>query len=134
MHCTLSLYDLLWPTEFKCIQSLSRRAVSPRCDSTNPISTPRASSSQGASCSGRQWLSSAASSNSPSENPTQCKAKLTESDLQLPKTDDSGNDGPGNVGGNGNSGGGGNDEGGAGGGDEDDDRLLSAAEVSRKQI
>lgn len=108
-------------------QTLSRRGPLARCDTTNPISSQRASSSQGASCSGRQWLSS------PNEEAAQssltCNAKVQESDLQLPKTDGSGDGGTGDLGGNGSSGGGGGDQGGSGDGDNDGERLLSTAEV-----
>lgn len=110
-------------------QTLSRRASSARCDLTNQNSSQRASSSQGASCSGRQWLSSPALHQQTAQQPLECKAKLQESDLQLPKTDGSGNDGPGNLGGNGGSGGGGGDEGAGGDGDDEDERLLNTAEV-----
>ena len=108
-------------------QTLSRRGLITRCDTTNPISSQRASSSQGASCSGRQWLSS--TNEEAAQNSLTCNAKLQESELQLPKTDGSGNGGPGDLGGNGSSGGGGDDGGGSEDGDDDDERLLSTAEV-----
>ncbi len=84
------------------------------------------SSNQSASCSGRQWLS--AGDIDAGQSPIACKANLKESDLQLPKADGSGNDGPGDFGGNGSSGGNG---GGGGGGedDDDDDKLLNSIEV-----
>ena len=108
-------------------QVLHRRAAAVRCDSSNPLSSQRVSSNQSASCSGRQWLS--AGDINAGQNPIACNANLKESDLQLPKTDGSGNDGHGNFGGNGSSGGNG---GGGGGGedDDDDDKLLNSIEVS----
>lgn len=108
-------------------QPLSRRGPVVRCDASSPLSSQRASSSQGASCSGRQWLSN--TNEAAARDSLKCNAKLQESDLQLPKTDGSGNDGPGDLGGNGNSGGGGGGEGGSGDGDNDDEHLLSTAEV-----
>ncbi|KAL3133140.1 hypothetical protein ABBQ38_007034 [Trebouxia sp. C0009 RCD-2024] len=114
---------------FSRVQALSRRGPNTRCDLTNQNSSQRASSSQGASCSGRQWLSSSEPNQKAAQSSVGCKAKLQESDLQLPKTDGSGNDGPGNMGGNGSSGGGGGDEGAGGEGDEDDEQFLNTAEA-----
>lgn len=109
-------------------QVLHRRAAAVRCDSSNPLSSQRVSSNQSASCSGRQWLS--AGDINAGQNPIACNANLKESDLQLPKADGSGNDGPGNFGGNGSSGGNGGGGGGGEDDDDDDDKLLNSVEVS----
>ena len=109
------------------LQTWSRRGPIARCDTYNPISSQRASSSQGTSCSGQEWSSNV--NEEAAQNSLTCHAKLQESDLQLPKTDGSGNGGTGDLGGNGSSGGGGGDEGSSGDGENDDERLLSTAEV-----
>ena len=112
------------------MQIPNRRASAARCDSVNPNFSQRVSSSQGASSSGRQWLSASDPAASSHQDPLICKANIKDSDLHLPRVDDSGSDGPGSTGGGGSSGSGGGGGGGGGDDEDDDDKLLSTAEVS----